>query len=349
MRVIYLVKRWHMHTASGGYDRLATEAGGIEIRRKELKGFLSRICRKAWRTLTPSKPYLIDYRFEDWLVERRLLLKCFVNPPDAVHVLYGDDQLDFLLRWRKLLRCSLIVTFHLPADQLTQRFEHFQANEIHGIDTVIVLSTAEIPRFQRWFGENKVAFVPHGIDTSKFLPANLNSDCTRLRLLFVGEHMRDWNVFHRVIDEVDRNCLDVHFDIVTRDDLFRHFTGCSNISLYSRIPESHLVELYQRADALFLPLTNATANNAVLEALACGVPIISTDVGGMPDYVSTDCGWLLPKGDVHSAVELIKELCLDKEIARSRRQNARAQALKFDWKQIVDRLSIVYSEAQCRR
>jgi glycosyltransferase involved in cell wall biosynthesis len=65
--------------------------------------------------------------------------------------------------------------------------------------------------------------------------------------------------------------------------------------------------------------------------------------GGIPDYVASDCGWLIPKGDIASPIELIKQLCADKEIVRSRRENARAQALKFDWRRVAERLSVVYS------
>ena len=197
--------------------------------------------------------------------------------------------------------------------------------------------------FESWLGADKVVYVPHGIDTSTFRPGAISSDDKTLKLIVVGEHMRDWEVVHRVIDEADRNLLDVQFDVITRPDCFPYFTGCSNITLHTNVPESELIELYRGADALLLPVKNATGSNAVLESLACGTPVITTNVGGMPDYVNNDCGWLLPSSDTGATVELIKRLCVDKDLTRSRREQARAQALKFDWQRIADRLFAVYS------
>jgi glycosyltransferase involved in cell wall biosynthesis len=349
MRVTALVKRWHHHTASGGYDRLAYAIGATVIKRKELSGIPSRVARKIWNVRTDTTAYLLDYRFEDWLAEQQLLVRCLVDPPDVVHVLYGDEQLDLLLRWRKLLRCPLIVTFHLPAERVSRRFEYFQSEEINGIDAAIVLARSEIAEFQRWLGADKVVYVPHGIDTAQFRPDDRKLICNTLKLLVVGDHMRDWDVMHRVIDEANRSHLDVQFDVVVRSQLFPYFTGCSNITLHSEIAEAKLIELYRAADALFLPVKHAIANNAVLEALACGTPVIATDVGGIPDYITRDCGWLIPKGDVTSTIEVIKQLCVDKDIVRSRREKARVQALKFDWQRIAERLFVVYSAIHAGR
>jgi glycosyltransferase involved in cell wall biosynthesis len=242
----------------------------------------------------------------------------------------------------------------LPADQLEVKqldhgFEYFEPERLKGIDAAVVVARSQIPEFQRWFGPDKVVYVPHGIDTTRFRPKDDTSDCDDLRLLIVGLWLRDWEVIHRVIDEV-RNChLKVKFDVVTLTEFFPYFTGCSNVTLHSGIPESQLIELYQRSDALFMPLKDATANNAVLEALACGVPVIATDVGGIPDYVSKDSGWLIPKGDVEAPLTLIKQLCADKNIARSRRERARMQALQFDWQRVAERLFGVYAAVSAGR
>ena len=355
MRIVCLSKVWDHHTASGGYDCLASAVGAKIIKRNASVfgantvgrnkpiGIASRIAKKLWHRSTNSGSYMLNYQFEDWLAEHHLLLRCLVDPPDVVHVLYGDEQIDLLLRWRSFLRCPLVVTFHIPAEQVAQRFEHFQSKEIKGIDAAIVVAKSEVARFERWFGPNKVVYIPHGIDTEQFWPDRSKSTNDKLRLLIVGAWLRDWDLAHRVIDEAERAQLDIQFDVVTFSEFFPYFTGCSNVNLHPRVSELKLIELYREADALFLPLKNATGNNAVLEALACGTPVITTDVGGLPDYVTGDCGWLIPKGDVAAAVELIKKLCFDHDIARSRREAARAQALKFDWQRIAERVSVVYS------
>lgn len=110
-----------------------------------------------------------------------------------------------------------------------------------------------------------------------------------------------------------------------------------------------MIGLYRSADVLFLPVTNATANNSILEALACGTPVISTLVGGIPDYVDDESGWLLPVGDVAGHVNLIASLHGNRELARKRRQAARIQALKFDWRLVAEQMIALYAAAKSQR
>jgi glycosyltransferase involved in cell wall biosynthesis len=112
--------------------------------------------------------------------------------------------------------------------------------------------------------------------------------------------------------------------------------------LHSGIPEVKLIELYQSSDALFIPVKHATASNSVLEALACGLPVISTRVGGMPDYVTDECGWLTPPAQMEPVVYLLEQMCAHREIAYVRQEHARAQALKFDWQRIAEQVTAVY-------
>ncbi|MGH7979070.1 MAG: glycosyltransferase, partial [Limisphaerales bacterium] len=102
---------------------------------------------------------------------------------------------------------------------------------------------------------------------------------------------------------------------------------------------------YRKADALLLPLTEATANNSLLESLACGTPVISNTVGGIPDYMDESCGWLFPRGDVGPVVELIKGLCANREALLSKRTAARTVSLRFDWTQIRKQASLAYEAA----
>jgi hypothetical protein len=101
MHVTCLVKRWGHHTPSGGYDRLASEVGANIIARREVAGIFSQIAKKIWSSDTKTRIYLLDYQFGDFLAEIAVLTRGFFKPPDVLHVLYGDEQLDQLLRCRR--------------------------------------------------------------------------------------------------------------------------------------------------------------------------------------------------------------------------------------------------------
>jgi glycosyltransferase involved in cell wall biosynthesis len=217
-----------------------------------------------------------------------------------------------------------------------------------GIDVAVVVATSQIAALQRWVDPRKIVYIPHGIDTVQFRPDGQTLSPDKLRVLTVGHHRRDWFVIHRTIDEIKLRGLNVEFHVVTAEHIFPYLFGCDNLVLHSQISEAELIGLYRSADVLFLPMINATANNSILEALACGTPVISTLVGGIPDYVNEESGWLLPLGDVHANVNLIASLAGDRELARNRRDAARTQALKFDWQCIAEQMVTLYKAIKSR-
>ena len=99
--------------------------------------------------------------------------------------------------------------------------------------------------------------------------------------------MRDFEIAHYVADRCVHEGLDINIDVVLPKDRFSFFTGCANVNRHCKISDTALLELYRGADALFLPVTGGTANNAILEALASGTPVISTRIGGITDYVES--------------------------------------------------------------
>jgi glycosyltransferase involved in cell wall biosynthesis len=341
IRVTCIVKRVRHHTDSGGYDRLASEVSANLIVRKHSARLFSRVMYRIWRRLTPTKDYFRDYQIGDWLNELQALAVGFFTPPDVLHVLY-NSQIDLLLKWRRLLRCRLVVTFHAPFDDVgPHRFDKYQ-NGLD-IDAAVVVATSQIPSMERWVAPRKIVYVPHGIDTQRFRPDRGELDPNKMRVVIVGEHMRDWSVIHNVIDAINSRHLNIEFHVVTSERYFPYLTGCDNVALHAGISETDLIRLYCSSDILFIPVTNATANNSVLEALSCGTPVVSTEVGGLPDYVTEETGWLLPVGDIDGHVNLLVSIYGNRELARSRRAAARAQALKFDWHLVAQQMIDVYA------
>jgi len=342
MHIVCLAKRWQHHTASGGYDRLAQEVGATVVQRSRQSGLMHRVLRRLWNTRSGSNLHLLDYRYEDLLAESRVLVRSLLRRPDAVHVLYADEQLDLLLRWRRLLPCPLIASFHLPTVRVADRFERVQKHLLGGIDAAIVVSRCQLKDFQCWLGQNKVVYVPHGIDTKRFCPGDRDAQRGLLRVIIVGEHMRDWETTHRIIDECNARKLPVLIDAVLPQTLWPVLTGCANTRLHSGIPEDELIRLYQEADVLLIPVLDSTANNTVLESLACGTPVISNSGDGIADYVDDTCGWLFEKGEVLGMVKLIEQLTKDPELTWSRRESARRKALEFCWHRVVAQLLAIY-------
>lgn len=342
LRVICVTKRWKHHTASGGYDQLARAVGAEIVTRRTERSIPSRVAGRLWRHLSHPKPYLLDYWYEDWLAERSVLSGSRRHPPDIVHVLYGDEQLDLLLRRRRQLPCPLIATFHLPPHRVRERFEETQKHLLSGIDMAVVVARSQLQAFGNWLGPERVIYIPHGIDTDRFAPGEPLPRRECVRLITVGHHMRDWKAIDEIIDQCQTQKLPVRFDIVANEHNIQNSANFPNVHFHAQISEERLIQLYRGSDALLVPVLDATANNAALEALGCGTPVISTMVGGIRDYVDDSCGWLFEPAEVNRIAQLIGEICDQPEKVSSRRSAARRKALVFSWKRVAEKMHIVY-------
>jgi glycosyltransferase involved in cell wall biosynthesis len=348
MRVLCLTKRWRHHTASGGYDRLASEVGAEEVRRRDFHRIVSRLFLKARLALLLNRPDLPDYRQEDLYSEKELLAKAREIRPDVVHVLYGDDQMDWLLKTDEPLACPLVVSYHLPTVRAIAGLDAIGQSALSRIDAVIVLASYELVDYQRWFRADQLFYVPHGIDTARFCPAPRPPASPGVQLVTVGTHMRDWAAIERIVHTFEARGLPVQFHVV---DSYRHcqfLKKYKNVRLLSSLSEDELIALYRRADALLLPVVSSTANNAVLESIACGTPVISTAIEGIPDYVDAASGWLFPKGEVDGIVRLVESALADPVVFNAMREGARRKSLEFDWKVVASQTQEVYKVAIAR-
>jgi glycosyltransferase involved in cell wall biosynthesis len=86
----------------------------------------------------------------------------------------------------------------------------------------------------------------------------------------------------------------------------------------------------------------ATANNAILEAMACGLPIVSEAVGGIREYVGRESGILYTPGSVREGVQAILKLYSDCSLVEQMGAAARFEAKKLSWHAIGQKTSNVY-------
>lgn len=346
MKIAYLTKRWDHHTQSGGYDQLSISTAGKNFSRSGKGSIINRTLRYIWRKVSTPNKNLVGYNSEDWLAECKLAIYSIIKKPEIIHVLYGDEQLDLTLDIKKITKSKLVATFHLPTERdcVKNRFEKNDKNIINLVDSVVVVATSQIPDFQRWFGLNRVFFIPHGINTKIFSPPKIRIKKNIIKLICVGDHMRDFEAVHCIMDECQRLGLPVRLDLVTPKDKSDLFYGCKNISYYNNISESKLIELYQQADALLMPVSGATANNAILESLACGTPVISTNTGGITDYLDDSSGWIYSGNVVKKIVDLLKDESVNNNILISKRDGARGKSLQYDWNIIRELTNELYKK-----
>ena len=105
------------------------------------------------------------------------------------------------------------------------------------------------------------------------------------------------------------------------------------VAFLGNVPPAELGQIYAEADMLALPSVSEGAPLVVLEAMACGIPVLATNIAGLPSMVKDwETGFLVKPGDVGQLAMAIRFLAGDDDLRRRMGANGRRKALsEFPW------------------
>jgi len=96
------------------------------------------------------------------------------------------------------------------------------------------------------------------------------------------------------------------------------------------VPNNEMPELYAECDVYAQPSIVEPYGIAVLEAMACGKPVVGTIVGGIRDTVMSGVsGFLVPPADPEQIAACLLKLCRDPELRKDMSQAAKQRATQF--------------------
>ena len=257
-----------------------------------------------------------------------------------VHYLNGERDIKYLVKFYKDSNLvKFVATFHKPKSILYKIIN--KNNNLKYLDGALALGKKQANFIKDILKIKHVKYIPHGVDTEYFRPNDLinyeNNYDNRHSILFVGQHLRDFELFNRVTSFIKQKWKNINVNVVVHPDYIQFLRNRNFLKIHSRISDNQLKKLYQESSFLLLPLIDSTACNSILESLACGTPIITTDVGDNKDYLDHTCSIMLDKksGDFIDAVDQFISNGIDIKM----RQNTRKRALKFDWQVISKKIT----------
>ncbi len=117
-----------------------------------------------------------------------------------------------------------------------------------------------------------------------------------------------------------------------------------HIKFVGRLNNEEIATLYQKADLMMNPSLVDNMPISILEALASGVPVVSTNVGGIPYLVSSgETALLVPPGDSRGMAEAALSILGDADMARELIRKGVIRAEMYDWTSVRKSLFKVYS------
>jgi glycosyltransferase involved in cell wall biosynthesis len=238
---------------------------------------------------------------------------------------------------------TVLGTFH--ASRTRQPTVLGGVRDFGAYDWLSVVSHVQIPYFvEKGFPAERIRVTPLGVDSAFFCPDQRpRATAGPLRGLIMGSTERDHAFLASVLRALPAGCL----ELAVRTDRVNEplYRGVPGVTLLPALAEEALVESYRAADLLLMPMTDCTANNAILEAMACGTPVMVNGVGGIPEYVDAAGSFITDGKDVGDWVGRLTRLAQDRSDLIRRRPAVRAWAERFDWDRMADVFRRFYRDA----
>jgi glycosyltransferase involved in cell wall biosynthesis len=110
-----------------------------------------------------------------------------------------------------------------------------------------------------------------------------------------------------------------------------------HVSFLGALPRSQLLQEFAKADILVLPSIDEGLPVVIMEALALGVPVVTTGVGGIPEVIKDGFnGVIVPPRSSQALAEAINSLLDDRELRWKLINNGQKIVKKYSWKRISD-------------
>jgi len=209
---------------------------------------------------------------------------------------------------------------------------------VYHSDKIIVPSEFlkdEVLRFYN-VDEDKIFRIYNGVDTSLFRPQHIQKD--RRVLFFTGgsSYRKGADVMIESFVRLKRqypdlqlvvsgsNSLDCFKTVLEKNELKLGY----DVVFMKTIPYTEMPYYYNLCDVFVMPSHHETFCTAVVEAMACGKPVVVANTTALPEVVG-DCGLMAVPGDVDSFVDAISKLLDSPALRVKLGRKARARAQRF--------------------
>jgi len=185
--------------------------------------------------------------------------------------------------------------------------------------------------------------IPNGVELDRFFPAGTEEKSDVLRLLTVGR-LSVTKRNEMLIDAIEilhRTACKISLTIIgggKMEQQLRKIVAERDlrdvIKITGRTDSKKMPEVYRQNDIFISASMQEGMSNAMLEAMASGLPIVTTRCEGLAELIDGN-GIIIEKEKIEDIVKAIKKLIDNPELHKQMSTAARKQAEKFDWANVA--------------
>lgn len=225
---------------------------------------------------------------------------------------------------------------------------------INKAEVIIAVSKAAANFISFFVDYVPIKIIPNGIDTNRFKP-NFDKENKELKILFVsrlvhrkGPHLLV-RAFKRVVKKYDNVALvfvGSGYMRGTLEELAMSLNITEKVKFLGDVSDEILPQVYSESDIFVLPSLHAESFGLVLlEAMASGLPVVATSVGGIPEVLEDGKEGFLVKPDEKNIAEALIKLLEDKDLREKMGKNGRKKVVEnYDWKNVCEKIEETYRE-----
>jgi len=343
------------HSGYSGFTRHVAAVVGMPFRFRWLSGRLGPLL-DGFAAMLTGRPRV---SLALLLMEMTTKLHMRSRRNTLYHVLHGDTDfsgrcrrvpfesrrrhLDVLSRGSRRTGNWIVATFHKPPSILCESVP--ERSVIRRLDAAILISEAQREYFDGLLAPEQIHVVHHGIDTDFFKPSSSVVDAPLC--VTAGSYLRDFRCLAdamRIVWRVNPEVRLVAVGTRRYGDKYLRELGTERVEFLDGVSDETLRAAYQRARVAIFAFEDSTANNSLLEAMACGLPIVCTDVGGVKEYAGDDAYVPCPPQDAGALARGVLRVLDDAGLEGRLREASRARALAHDYRVVAAEMREVYAE-----
>lgn len=341
--------------------------GGISAVVKTLLN--SSLCNK-YKILYVSTTPLIGNKIEKCFFFVKglsiFIIALLVKKPKIIHIhtssRFSFFRKSFFFLISKILGKRVILhihsgEFHLFYSERGKLQSRFIRKVLDSADKIVVLTEQWLKNIKKMTSNENISILYNPVNCAVF---NINRNGKYHNhnkekiVLFAGELCRKKGIYTiiQAIPSILTKYKKVKFILAGKGEIEKVKKICkemgiqNNVCLHGFVAGEKKIKVFAEADIYILPSYNEGLPVSVLEAMASGLPIITTPVGGIPEAVKNGInGFLIEPGNSEMLADKILKLLKDDELRKNMgRKSLKIVKEKFDINIIDEQLSNIYEE-----